>query len=339
MEDTANSPSKPTKTSNSWVSSPFINLVVIGIIVVSAAIALQMFRQQNHQNVSVQDSDDTVYQIGDPLRILLVGKTGVGKSATGNTILGKKVFKSEISSSSVTGHCEKFHALINGRKVSVIDSPGLFDTSLTTAEVVNRIKLCIPLSAPGPHVFLVVIQLGRFTDEEAEAVRIIQAIFGEVSSTYTMALFTHGDRLQDKNIHTFVRDSPKLLSFIRTCSGRYHVFNNKDKNPEQVIQLLDQIDKMVTGNGGQHYTSEMLERVERAIEEEKRRILKEREEQRQREIETLRATFKDEDYEKAREKLNEDYEQQAREEAERSNSYFTMIISYLKGLLKYIWPI
>jgi len=223
----------------------------------------------------------------------------VGKSATGNTILGQKLFESEISSSSVTGHCETFHALINGRNVSVIDSPGLFDTSLTKDEVIDRIKLCIPLSAPGPHVLLVVIQLGRFTDEEAEAVRIIQEVFGEESSTYTMALFTHGDRLEDNNIHTFVRNSPKLLRFIRTCSGRYHVFNNKVQNPEQVIQLLDQIDKMVTGNGGQHYTTEMLERAERVVEEKKQRTLKEREEQRQRDIQALRAQLEDEAYEKA----------------------------------------
>ncbi|KAG1956544.1 GTPase IMAP family member 7-like [Pimephales promelas] len=132
------------------------------------------------------------------------------------------------------------------------------------------------------------LYLGRFTDEEAEAVNSIQAVFGEESSTYIMALFTHGDRLEDKNIHTFVRESPKLLSFIKTCSGRFHVFNNKEQNPEQVIQLFEKIDKIVTGNDGQHYTSEMIE-IEKAIEEEKINILKQNEEQRKNKTEALRA--------------------------------------------------
>ncbi|TSK22519.1 GTPase IMAP family member 8 [Bagarius yarrelli] len=211
------------------------------------------------------------------LRIVLVGKTGVGKSAVGNTILGKPAFESEVSSSSVTSDCDKDTAEINDREVAVIDTPGLFDTKFNNDEIVIKIKKCISFCAPGPHVFLVILQLGRFTKEELETVEMIKDIFGEAVSQYTMVLFTHGDKLakSKKTIHEFVKENSDLFDFIQTTSGRIHVFNNEINDPMQVYKLLEQIDQLIMKNDGSYYTNEMLQLAEKAIREEQLRIQRE----------------------------------------------------------------
>uniref|UniRef100_A0A8C2FDP4 Si:ch1073-322p19.1 n=1 Tax=Cyprinus carpio TaxID=7962 RepID=A0A8C2FDP4_CYPCA len=174
-------------------------------------------------------------------------------SATGNTILGRPHFLSALRAGSVTR----------------------VYTRLDETQVHAEIARCVALTAPGPHAFLLVTPLGRYTAEEDRVVTQTLRVFGEEALRHTVVLFTRGDELEDDGIESFLEhdSTPEpLKELLRVCGGRYCVFNNRaPQNRTQVNALLATVRRMVEDVSGACYTNSVFLHAERVIRDEQQR--------------------------------------------------------------------
>ncbi|XP_075944644.1 GTPase IMAP family member 8 [Anarhichas minor] len=189
------------------------------------------------------------------LRLVLLGSRSVGKTSVGNSILGFK----EQEDGQRTARSVARRGFVGETEITVVDTPGwwkgfsVVDTPEAMREEVKRSPfLCLP----GPHVFLLVIDVdASFNLKHLDAVTSHVALLGEEVWRRTIVVFTRGDWLGSHTVEEYIEGEGKALqSLVEQCGNRYHVIDNKNADDgTQIMELLEKITETVAGNDWDYF--------------------------------------------------------------------------------------
>ncbi|KAK2833101.1 hypothetical protein Q5P01_016990 [Channa striata] len=181
------------------------------------------------------------------LKIVLLGGRNSGKSSLGNLLLGKEEFVTKETTS-----CSRRLGLVAGQRLTVVDTPGWwcdFSVQETPELVKSEILSSVSLCSPGPQVFLITVKVSSaFSEKRRRAVEEHVSLLGEKVWSHSMVVFTSADRSKHTVAEEHIRAGGATLRWLsEKCSQRCHsVVLGEDS---EVSQLMEKIQKLVTGNG------------------------------------------------------------------------------------------
>uniref|UniRef100_A0A8C6T6E6 AIG1-type G domain-containing protein n=1 Tax=Neogobius melanostomus TaxID=47308 RepID=A0A8C6T6E6_9GOBI len=180
------------------------------------------------------------------LVVLLLGEKLSGKSSAGNIILGRQAFGIN------TMHSSKATAIIFGKQVTVVDTPGWLPDCPTSSRVSQELERGLFLCGVQPCVVLLVLSalspfgLGQWKAMEAQLRRLHTPVWEKA-----MALFTDAGYLGDMSVQELVmRQGRSLQWLLDRCGNRYHLLTNHPRTSQsERQQLFWKIQRMTDTSG------------------------------------------------------------------------------------------
>ncbi|MCJ8729965.1 hypothetical protein PDJAM_G00112400 [Pangasius djambal] len=206
------------------------------------------------------------------MRLILVGNIGCGKTLTADTLLNDS---SSISALMPSRLSEVRHGVSEGRHLRVVETPRWYwKGEHIEVSVQRETERALSLVAPGPHAFLILVPVGQFTEMEGRIPTELERVFGRGALEHALVLLTCGDYLTGRDHDRYVKlDEPGLSAMVNECGGRWHVINNRrPEDRQQVISLLEKVERLTESSGGCYLPSAMQREVEERVREKEREL-------------------------------------------------------------------